>query len=101
MSKAKQVLEDILIAIVDNKNAVRVDQTTDEMGVLLSVKVSPRDMGLIIGRDGNIINAIRTVVKFIGFRERSRVNIKVIEPEGRVRESNSFEDPLDLKMGKF
>ena len=78
MSKAKQVLEDILIAIVDNKNAVRVDQTTDEMGVLLSVKVSPRDMGLIIGRDGNIINAIRTVVKFIGFRERSRVNIKVI-----------------------
>ena len=51
------------------------------MGVLLSVKVDPEDMGLLIGRQGSTAKAIRTLARIIGMRNNARVNLRIEEPE--------------------
>lgn len=89
MEYEKELLETILKALVNNPNAVSVERTVDELGVLLTVTLDPADMGLIIGKAGSTINAIRTIVKSYGMREKKRVNVKLNEPAGRQR----FERP--------
>jgi|FaiFalDrversion2_1042247.scaffolds.fasta_scaffold09065_3 uncharacterized protein len=76
----QEVLETILKALVNNPEDVKVVRTLDEMGVLLSVKVHPQDMGIIIGNRGETIKAIRNLIKVIGNRHYARVNIKLLEP---------------------
>lgn len=71
------VLETILKAIVSNPNAVKIDRQIDERGVLLTVDVDPSDMGHLIGRKGNTIQAIRTILKIVGAKNQARVNIKI------------------------
>ncbi len=76
----QQVLENILMALVNNPQEVKVQRIIDEMGVLLRVKLHPQDMGLVIGRKGENIKAIKTIIKAIGTKNYARVNIKIEEP---------------------
>jgi len=76
----QEVLENILQSLVNNPQEVKVQRIIDEMGVLLKVKLHPQDMGLIIGRRGETIKAIKTIVKAIGTKNHARVNIKIEEP---------------------
>lgn len=78
----KEFLEYLIKALVDNPNDVKVDRTIDEMGVLLTLSVSPADMGKIIGRKGNTAKAIRTLLRVVGMKNNARVNMKINEPEG-------------------
>lgn len=78
-------LETIAQAVVSNPDAVKVDRTVDEMGVLLTLKVDPADMGYIIGRKGQTAQAIRTLLKIVGAKNNARVNLKIYEPEGSER----------------
>ena len=77
-----EVLESIVRHIVDSPDEVRVDRKTDEMGVLLTLSVAKADMGKIIGREGNTAKAIRTIVRVVGMKNNSRVNVKINEPGG-------------------
>ncbi len=52
------------------------------MGVLLTLKVAPEDMGKIIGRNGQTAKSVRTLLRVIGAKNNARVNLKIIEPEG-------------------
>ena len=52
------------------------------MGVLLSLKVNPEDMGQIIGREGSTAKSIRNLVRIVGLKNHARVNLKIEEPEG-------------------
>ncbi len=87
----EQFLEYVVKTLVDNPSDVKVDRKVDEMGVLLSLKVHPEDMGQIVGREGSTARAIRTLVRIIGLKNHARVNLKIEEPEGgrgpRVRKS--------------
>jgi len=89
----KEFLEFLIKALVDNPDDVKVDRKVDEMGVLLSLKVNPQDMGQIIGREGNTAKAIRSLVRIVGLKNHARVNLKIEEPEGgrvtREREGSS------------
>ena len=89
MSKAidrdKDFVEMIIKEIVNKPEAVKVVRTVDELGVLLSVKVDPEDMGLLIGRAGSTAKAIRTLARIVGMRNNARVNLKIEEPEGSTR----------------
>lgn len=76
----QQVLENILVSLVNNPQDVKVQKIIDEMGVLLRVKVHPQDMGLILGRKGETIKAIKTIIKAIGTKNHARINIKIEEP---------------------
>ncbi|MEM4326524.1 MAG: KH domain-containing protein [Candidatus Pacearchaeota archaeon] len=76
----QEVLENILTSLVNNPQDLKVQRIIDEMGVLLKIKLHPQDMGLIIGRNGEHIKAIKTIVKAIGTKHHARVNIKIEEP---------------------
>lgn len=76
----QKVLEDILISLVNNPQEVKVQKIIDEMGVLLKIKVHPQDMGLVVGRNGATIKAIKTIIKALGTKNFARVNIKIEEP---------------------
>ncbi|MBU2540073.1 KH domain-containing protein [Patescibacteria group bacterium] len=78
----KEFLEFLIKALVDNPKDVEVDRKVDEMGVLLSLKVNPEDMGQIIGREGATAKAIRNLVRIVGLKNHARVNLKIEEPEG-------------------
>lgn len=81
----KGFLEYVVKELVDNPDAVKVDRTVDEMGVLLTLDVHPDDMGKIIGRQGATAKAIRTLLRVVGMKNNARVNLKINEPEGGMR----------------
>jgi predicted RNA-binding protein YlqC (UPF0109 family) len=103
--KDKDFLENLVKSLVDHPDDVKVDRRVDEMGVLLSLKVHPEDMGQIIGRQGSIARAIRNLVRIVGLKNHARVNLKIEEPEGGKRskevkqeEPSGSEDLSDLKL---
>ena len=81
----QEFLEYVIKTLVDHPDDVQVERTVDEMGVLLTLKVSPEDMGQIIGRSGNTARAIRTLLRVVGAKNNARVNLKIYEPEGSNR----------------
>lgn len=78
----RQFVEFVIKSIVNNPEGVTVSRTVDELGVLLSVKVDPKDMGLLIGRSGSTAKAIRILARIVGMRNNARVNLRIEEPEG-------------------
>jgi len=84
MSDTKDIefLEYIVKALVDHPGDVKIERKVDEMGVLLSVKVNPEDMGQLIGKKGSTAGAIRNLIRIIGLKNQARVNLKIEEPEG-------------------
>ena len=71
----EEILKTIIENLVDQKNQVQITRVDDEKGVLLKVKVAESDMGKIIGRQGRIAKAIRTVMKAVTSKEHKRVGI--------------------------
>jgi len=99
----QELLEYIVKALVDHPDDVKVDRKVDEMGVLLTLKVHPEDMGQIIGRAGSTARSIRSLVRIVGLKNHARVNLKIEEPEGgrgpRARSTSEKEGGLeDLKL---
>lgn len=78
----EQFLETVVKALVDHPDEVKVERHVDEMGVLLSLSLNAEDMGKIIGRQGNTVKAIRTLLRVIGLKNRARVNLRIEEPAG-------------------
>ncbi len=81
----REFLEYVIKGLVDHPEAVKVDRTVDEMGVLLTLDVHAEDMGKIIGRSGNTAKAIRTLLRVVGMKHNARVNLKINEPVGGLR----------------
>ena len=97
----QEFLESVVEALVDNPQDVKVDRKVDEMGVLITLDVNPADMGKIIGRQGNTAKAIRTLLRVVGMKNNARVNLKINEPEGGMRQpssSNSASASVDQAM---
>lgn len=90
----KQFLENLVKALVDNPDAVKINRTIDEMGVLLTLDVHADDMGKIIGRSGNTAKAIRTLLRVVGMKNDARVNLKINEPEGGKGMSAEMSDAM-------
>lgn len=84
-SSEKTYLLNLIQPIVSLPEEVEVTETVDEMGVLLAVKVNKADMGRLIGKQGANANAIRTLVRQLGFTNNKRISIKINEPDGSTR----------------
>ncbi len=98
-----EFLEFIVKSLVDHPEDVKVDRKVDEMGVLLSLKVNPEDMGQIIGKAGSTARSIRSLVRIVGLKNHARVNLKIEEPEGSTRVARPRRAPVgeeleDLKL---
>lgn len=78
----QEFVEFVVKALVDNPTAVTTDRTVDEMGVLITLKVDPSDLGQVIGRQGQTAKSIRTLLRVVGAKNHARVNLKIYEPEG-------------------
>lgn len=89
MERDQQFLEFVIKALVDHPEEVKINRTVDEMGVLLTLSVNKEDMGKVIGRSGATAKAIRTILRVVGMKNDARVNLKIEEPEGSERMTES------------
>ncbi len=71
----------VLEQICEEKDAIKIESKVDELGVLITVIVAEKEMGKLIGKQGQTISSIRTLVRIIGARDNQRINLKVLEPE--------------------
>lgn len=96
--KDRDFIEYVVKMLVDNPDDVKVERKIDEMGVLITLDVNQKDMGMVIGREGMTAKALRTLLRVIGARNNARVNLKINEPEGSLRppreSRESFVNPV-------
>ena len=71
----------VLSSIVEDKDAFHIETKLDELGILLTVQVSDRDMGKLIGKGGQTVKALRTLLRIIGGIAAERINLKILEPQ--------------------
>lgn len=83
--KDRDFVEYVVKQIVEHPEEVTVERTVDEMGVLLTLKVSKEDMGKIIGKSGQTAKALRILLRIIGSKNNSRVNLKIVEPAEEIK----------------
>ncbi len=74
----KELLEVLAKALVDQPEAVEVSEVEGEKSLILELKVAPEDMGKVIGKQGRIAKAVRTVVKAAAVREGKKVIVEII-----------------------
>lgn len=75
----KNLIEYILIHLVQHPDEVSVEESQDDKGLLYTISVHPEDMGRVIGKNGSIISAIRTIAKVRAAKEGSRVHVTIAE----------------------
>ncbi len=83
MTADKQALDFVryvLEQFCEDKDTIELEQSKDDLGTLITIKIAEADMGRLIGKQGQTISSIRTLVRVIGARENERINLKVLEP---------------------
>ena len=75
----KEVLEVIAKALVDSPDEVSIKEVEGEDAVTLELRVAPADMGKVIGKQGRIAKALRTVVKAAATREDKHVVVELVQ----------------------
>lgn len=74
----RELVLDIAKALVDNPDEVIVEETKEKDEIILKLKVSSDDMGKVIGKQGRIAKAIRTVVRSAANRENVKVSLEIV-----------------------
>ncbi|MGL5269167.1 MAG: KH domain-containing protein [Selenomonadaceae bacterium] len=74
----KELVEVIAKSLVQNPEQVVVDEKSDSSTTLYELHVAPEDMGKVIGKQGRIAKAMRTVVKAAATRENKKVTVEII-----------------------
>lgn len=77
----KELVEYIVKSLVDNPDRVEIKETQGESSILIEIKVADEDTGKVIGREGRIINSIRTLVKSAVTKDTRRVQVEVLSKE--------------------
>ena len=74
----KELLTYIARSLVDDPDAVSVSQYETPAETVLELRVAPGDMGKVIGKQGRIAKAIRSVVKAASTKDNKRVDVEII-----------------------
>ncbi len=74
----KELVEMIVKALVDIPDEVVINETAGESIVILEISVSQTDVGKVIGKEGRIANAIRTVVKAAAAKQEKKVTVEIM-----------------------
>lgn len=75
----KETLELIINSLVNDKEAVSINEIDGKKSVIFEVKVAENDMGKVIGKEGRIAKAIRTIMKSLAAKEEKRITIEFID----------------------
>ena len=84
-SAMRAVVEVVARALVDRPDEVQVTESARRGMTVVELSTAPGDMGKIIGRQGNTAKSIRTLLRVVGMKNNSRVNLKINEPVGGLK----------------
>jgi len=91
----QQFIEYIVKSLVGNPDAVKIDRTIDEKGVLLELTVDPEDLGRVIGKRGATAQSLRTLLRALGTKNDARYNLKIIDVGGPRPARQSADDAVN------
>jgi len=74
----KNLIEILVKALVDKPDAVTVDEIDEGDSITFTVTVDPDDLGKVIGKQGRVANALRTVAKAAAIKDRKNVFVKIL-----------------------
>ena len=75
---AKDLVEYVAKSLVDDPEAVHVEETRDRDGIVLELHVAEDDMGKVIGRNGSVAKALRTLLKVTAARDGEPVSLEIV-----------------------
>ncbi|MCE5254788.1 MAG: KH domain-containing protein [Actinomycetia bacterium] len=75
----KELLEFLARSLVDHPEQVRVEETESSDGVLLRLTVAKEDLGKVIGKEGRIARALRTVVKASAVKDGKQATVEIVD----------------------
>ena len=75
----KDILEVVIKNLVDNQDEVSITEKLDAKSICYEVKVAKEDMGKVIGKQGKMAKAIRSIMKAIATREHKKVNVEFLD----------------------
>jgi hypothetical protein len=78
MSNSRDLIEEIAKFLVNDPGAVIVREIEGATATIYELSVAPDDMGRIIGKQGRVANAIRTILRVIAVREGKRVTLEIV-----------------------
>src|ERR1019366_4570982 len=91
----QQFIEFIVKSLVGKPDAVSIERSIDEKGVLLELTVDPEDLGRVIGKRGATAQSLRTLLRALGTKQDARYNLKIIDnSEGGGRDRNYESSPV-------
>lgn len=93
-----QFVEYIVKSLVGNPDAVKIERSIDEKGVLLELTVDPEDLGRVIGKRGATAQSLRTLLRALGTKNEARYNLKIVDngeprPEREARQQDDRPAP--------
>jgi len=74
----KELVEYIAKSLVDDPSQVQVTEIQGATSVILELRVAPEDMGRVIGRNGRVANAMRTLLRVVAARQGKRVSLEIV-----------------------
>ena len=75
----KETLNVIISNLVDDKDAVEINEVNGEKSIVFEVKVAEGDMGKVIGKQGRLAKSIRTVIKALAAREHKKCQLNLLD----------------------
>lgn len=75
----KQVLETIIRNMVENQDAVSINEKEEADKIIFEVEVDNKDMGRVIGKQGKVANSIRTLMKALGAKDKRKVVVEFLD----------------------
>ena len=75
----KESLETIITSLVNEPSQVSINQVDGEKSIVFEVKVADSDMGKVIGKEGRIAKAIRTIMKALAAKEGKKISVEFID----------------------
>jgi len=75
----KELVELLVKALVDHPEEVDISAVEGERSVVVEVRVAPDDVGKVIGKQGRIVQALRTVVKAAAAREGKKAVVEILQ----------------------
>ena len=75
----RDLLETIVKSLVEEKEEVKINEIQGQTAIVYEVRIAQEDMGKVIGKQGRVATAIRTIIKAIASKEQKRVTIEFIQ----------------------
>ena len=75
----KDILEVVIKNLVDNPDEVSINEVTEAKSICYEVKVAKNDMGKVIGKQGKMAKAIRSIMKAVAVKEHKKVTVEFLD----------------------